>query len=229
VKVDNSRFFMVGAVGFLCGFFAWSWWLLLTISELLRAVLARFFHYYGFWGATYSSGMGGIFFQNRVFSMIFLGLLILSLALGSFGCFAFKRKYSSNLAFVCGILFLVLSTVLISIPFIPGTLLWFIFRSPPIILSVGLFVLGVTLLSIRKSLPNHKKESCSRTGLLFIAVSVFSFIPTLMPVIMYWGFEVWLLFIGWLYAINCIATARLMLQMHAYPDQSTQNHLLGLS
>ena len=165
--------------------------------------------------------MSGIFFQNWTFQMIFLGFLVLSLALGSFGCFALKRKYGSNMAFGCGILFLVLSVVLMSIPIILGKLLWYIYRSPLIILSVGLLVLGVTLLSIRKSLPNHKKESCSRTGLLFIAVSVFSFMPTLMPVIMYWGFEVWLMFIGWLYAINCIATARLMLQMRRYPDQST--------
>ena len=217
MRVDNSRFFMVGAIGFLCGFFAWFFWLLLTISELLRAVLARFYHYYGFWGATYRSGMSGIFFQNRTFQTIFLGLLVLSLALGSFGCFALKRKYGSNLALGCGILNLVLSVVLMSYPIIPGTRLWYIYCNPVMLLSVGLFVLGVTLLSIRKSLPKHKKESCIRTGLLFIAVSVASLIPTFMLIILYWGFEVWIMFLGWLYAFNSIATARLMLQMRTYP------------
>ena len=217
MRVDNSRFFVVGAIGFLVGFFAWFFWFLLAVFGLLLAVLARFYGYHGFWDVNF---MSGIFFQSGIFHMVFRTLLVLSLALGSFGCFALKRKYGSNLALGCGILYLFLSAVLTSSPFLPYTRLWYInYGRSEMLLNVGLFVFGVTLLSIRKSLPQPKKESCARTGLLFIAISVPSLMPNLVPVIVYWGFEVWLMVLGWLYAINSIVTARLMLQMRAYPDQ----------
>jgi len=205
-RVGNSQFFMVGAIGFLVGFFAWFFWLLLAVSTWLSY----------FWGFGHLNYMSGIFFQNWAFHTIFRSLLSLSLALGSFGCSALKQKYGSNLALGCGVLYLAISAVLTSSLIIPisnlSRLLWYIYYNPATLLNVGLLVLGATLLSIRKSLPNSHKALW--IGLIFILISA----PTLtcfVNVIWYWGFEFWLLLFGWLYAINAIATARFMLQMRA--------------
>jgi hypothetical protein len=197
---------MVGAVGFLVGFFAWFLWLLLAASSWLSIL----------WGLGHLDYMSGIFFQNRALQTVFLSLLPLSLALESFGCFALKRKHGSNLALGCGVLYLAISAVLTSSLIAPLSnlrgLLWYIYYNPATLLSAGLLVLGATLLSIRKSLPDPRKTM--RIGLVFILISAPAW-TNLYAVIWYWGFETWLLLFGWLYAINAVATARLMLQMRA--------------
>jgi len=197
---------MVGAIGFLVGFFAWFFWLLLAASVWLSY----------FWGFGRLSYMSGIFFQNWALHTIFRSLLSLSLALGSFGCFALKQKYGSNLTLGCGVLHLAISTVLASSLIIPLSnlphLLWYIYYNPAMLLSGGLLVFGVALASIRKSLPNPRKALW--IGLIFILISAPASTNFVMA-IWYWGFELWLLLFGWLYAINAIATAKLMLQMRA--------------
>jgi len=195
---------MVGAFGFLLGFVAWLFWLLLTVSALL----------YVFLGYGYPNYMSGIYFQNWAYYLIFRSLLSLSLALESFGCFALKQKYGSNLAFACGILFLAISAVLTSSLIIPisnvSFLLRFIYYNPAVLLNVGLLILGVTFLLIRKSLLTPRKALW--IGLIFIMISVFTL--TWFPMaILYWGFELWLMFFGWLYAINSIVTGWFMIQI----------------
>jgi hypothetical protein len=203
-KVDNSNFLMVGAIGFLISFGAWLFWLLLTVSALL---------YYSL-GYGYPNYMSGIFFQNWTYYLIFHSLLALSLALESFGCFALKQKYGSNLALTCGILFLVISAVLISSLIIPISgvhyLLRFIYYNPTPLLNVGLLILGATLLSIRKSLPKPGKALW--IGLIFIIISAVTLTWFAMA-ILYLGIEFWLMLFGWFYAINSIATGWFMLQI----------------
>jgi hypothetical protein len=197
---------MVGAIGFLVGFSAWLFWLLLAASNWLYDISA-------FGDLSY---MGGIFFQNRVLQAVFSSLLSLSLALESFGCFALKQKYGSNLALGCGVLYLAISAVLTSSIIAPLSdlprLLWYIYYNPATLLSAGLLVLGATFLSIRKSLPDPRRALC--IGLVFILLSAPAW-TNFCAAIWYWGFEIWLLLFGWLYAINAMATARLMLQIRA--------------
>jgi len=194
---------MVGAIGFLISFGAWLFWLLLTVSALL---------YYSL-GYGYPNYMSGIFFQNWTYYLIFHSLLALSLALESFGCFALKQKYGSNLALTCGILFLVISAVLTASLIIPISGVHYLLRfmyNPVLLLNFGLLILGATLLSIRKFLPNPGKALW--IGLIFIIISAVTLTWFIM-VILYWGFEFWFMLFGWLYAINSIATARFMLQI----------------
>lgn len=203
-KVGNSKFLTVGAIGFSVGFFAWFFWLLLAVSGLV--------HY--FLGYGYPNYMSGIFFQNWVYYLIFRSLLSLSLVLESFGCFALKQKYGSNLALACGILHLAISAVLtssliITMPNAPH-LLRFTYYNPALLFNVGLLILGATLLSIRKSLPNPRKALW--IGLIFILISVLT-LTWFVMVIWYWGIEFWLLFFGWIYAINAMVTGRFFLQI----------------
>lgn len=202
--MGSSKFLVVGTIGYLVGFSAWFFWLLLVVSAWL----------YYFLGYRYPSYMSGIFFQNRFNNLIFRGLVSLSFALGSFGCFALKQKYGSNLAFGCGILYLAIFTVMTSSLIIPvshvSLRLWFIYHNPALLLNIGLLVWGATLLTIRKSLPTSRKAFW--IGLIFILISVLT-LTWFIIAILYWGFELWLLFFGWLYAIDAIATSRFLFQI----------------
>jgi len=196
----------MGAIGFLLGFGAWLFWLLLTVSALLLPLLGYDYH-------SHPMYMSGIFFQNWTFSLVFRCLLSLSLVLESFGCFALKRKYSSNLALTCGVLFLGISVILtgpLAVPLsaVPRILLILSYNPAPL-MFVGLLVLGATLHSLRKVLPDPKKVE--RLALIFIIIAICT-LPGLV-VMLYWGFEMWLLFIGWLYAFNSVATARFLLRL----------------
>jgi hypothetical protein len=204
VKVGNSRLLAVGALGFLVGFGAWLYWLLLTVSALISFLL----------GYGYPNYMSGIFFQHWPFELVFRGLLSLSLVLESAGCFALRRKYGSNLALACGVVFLAIAVVL-TVPLgMPQSatppLLLFIAYNPALLLNVGLLVLGGALLAMRNALPNPVRVWW--LGTIFVIVAVGTLAGFGM-VVLYWGFEAWLLFLGWLYAVNSVATARLLLQL----------------
>ena len=203
-KVGSSKFLMVGAIGYLVGFLAWFFWLLLVVSAWLYYLL----------GYGYPNYMSGIFFQNWFYNLIFRGLLSLSFALGSFGCFGLKQKYGSNLAFACGILYLAIFAVLTSSLIIPvshlSLRLWFIYYNPVPLLNIGLLVWAATMLTIRKSLPNPRKAFW--IGLIFLLISALT-LTWFISAILYWGFEFWLLLFGWLYAIDAMATGRFLFQI----------------
>jgi hypothetical protein len=195
---------MIGAVGFLLSFVAWLFWLLLSVSALLASYL----------GYGYANYMSGIFFQNWTYRMIFHSLLSLSLALEGFGCVGLKQKYGSNLALICGIFLITSAAVLASSLVITisnvSLLLWVTYYNPTLLLNVGLLILGLTFLSVRKSLPTPGKASW--IGSIFIIVSA-STLTWVAIVILYWGFELWLLVFGGPYAINSIATSWFMMQL----------------
>lgn len=201
-NVGTSRLLTMGAIGFLLGFGAWLFWLLLTVSALLPLLL----------GYDYPRYMSGIFFQNWIYAMVFRSLLSLSLVLESFGCFALKRKYDSNLSLTCGVLFLCIAVILwapLAVPLSVVPLVWFLSYNPAPLLSVGLLVLGATLHSLRKVLPTPETVE----GLALIFIIIFPITLLMLAVVLYWGFEVWLLFLGWLYAFNSVATARFLLRL----------------
>jgi hypothetical protein len=193
---------MVGAIGFFLGFTAWLFWLLLVIS-------ARVFGY-GF-----SNYMSGIFFQNWVFYQIFRSLISFSFAFESFGFFALRQKYGSDLAFACGMLFLAISVLLILSLIIPLQLRflpWFIGYNPTTVVNVGLLVSGVTFLLIRKSLPTPRKAL--GIGLAFIIISALT-LTLFKNVLLYWGFEMWLMYFGWLFAISSLAAGQTMIHVRS--------------
>jgi hypothetical protein len=189
---------LVGAIGFLLGFAAWLFWLLLAVTSFI-------YHPLGF---GYFGSMSGIFFQSWILGRIFYSLLAISLALESFGCFALKQKYGSKPAFACGVLLLAFSAAVISSMIIPTyhPLVY----NPVVSLNVGLLALGVTFLLIRKALPTPRKALW--IGLLFILIPAFT-LNWFLFVILYFGFEIWLMLLGWLYAINSVFAGCLMLQI----------------
>jgi hypothetical protein len=201
MRVDNSRFFVIGAIGFLVGAFS------------------GFFPYFWFFVLN-RLHIGGISYQIEVFHTILRILLVLSLALGSFGCFALKRKYGSYMGLGCGVVFLALSMVLMYTLFLPPTIRWYVIAvyNPVWLLNVGLFFFGATLLVIRNSLP--KPKSAVLIALIFFLIPV----PTLtifQGVILFWSFDYWLYYVGWLYGINSFVTAWFMLHLRVYPDHPT--------
>ena len=185
----SAIFFRVGSIGYIVGFFAWFTWFFLVI-----------------W--SYSNIMSGIYFQSGPYRLIVYGLFSVSFLLGSFGCFGFKRKFNSNLALICGVfyiaVFAVLCYTIVSAKFQTYSPL---LQNVPMFLNLGLLVWGATLLALSKSLPYPRLSSW--IGGVFVLITVLT-LTLFWQVIMYWGVELWFLFLGWLYAI-CAATTAIIL------------------
>ena len=77
-------------------------------------------------------------------------------------------------------------------------------------LNLGLLVWGATLLEVRKSLPY------SRLGLwigcTFVLIAILT-LTLFWQVILYFGIEFWFMILGWLYAIDAVATAILLFRL----------------
>jgi hypothetical protein len=91
-----------------------------------------------------------------------------------------------------------------------SNLLWVISYNPAVLLHVGLLVLGLTFLSLRTSLPTPRKASW--IGSIFVTGSALT-LTGFASVILYWGFELWLLFFGGPYAITSLVTSWLMIHL----------------
>ena len=194
-SVNGSKFLLIGAFGFFASFFT-------GFFLFLDFLLGSQFRFH------FSLGWTGYYLSRIV--------LFLSLTLGSFGLIGFKRKYGSNFAFVYGILVFLISVFLacvgffaVILPFqMPGILLY-INYNPSFVLSIGIFLLGITLAVIKQELPNLGKILW--IGEIFILISVLTFGFSI--IFWYWDFSFWLLLFGWLFAINSLATGWLFLQI----------------
>jgi len=204
----STIFIRIGSIGYIVGFLAWLFWLLLVIANLVID-----------WHGN-PSMMSGIFFQapSRDYFYIDNFLFSVSFALGSFGCFGLKKKYGSNLALVCGIIYIIvvailvysLSSLYLHANYVPMRLY------VPTALFVGMLMWGTTLLVVQK--PSHstlglysRLSHAGLAGTLFIVAGLIGIL--LFPVIVYWSIELWLMFAGWLYAAGAVATALLLFQI----------------
>ena len=191
----STILFRIGSIGYIAGFLAWFTWFLLVILNLIAYWL----------GYGYSGVMSGIFFQSGPYALIVSGLFSASFILGSFVCFGMKKRYGSNIALICGILYLAASAILcyslasayslqVYIPALTNLLMF---------LNLGMLFWGATLLEVRKSLPYPKLSSW--IGSIFILIPILTL--TIWQVFLYWGIEMWFMLFGWLYAIGAIVTA----------------------
>lgn len=192
-------FFRVGAIGYLLGFLAWLFWLLLVI---LSYVVHQF------------AVMSGVFFLSVYYETVFHFLISVSWTLSSFGCFGLKRKYGADSALFCGI-----SQIIVAIVLIYSNLSYYLLANyfplwfyVPIALFLGMLILGGTLLINRKffqsALLDSYKELSILASVLFVAAGLIGIL--FYPVILYWGIELWLLFAGWLYAAGALLTAQFL-------------------
>jgi len=197
----DTILFRVGSIGYVAGFLAWFTWFLFAVLNLVAYRL----------GYGYSGIMNGIFFQSGPYLMIVYGLFLTSFALGSFAGFGLKKRYSSNIALICGIFYLMIFAILCSsvasaysLPFnIPIGVNFLMF------LNLGMLIWGATLLEVRKSLPYPKLSPW--IGCIFILIPILTL--AIWQVFLYWGIGMWFMLFGWLYAIGAVVTAIILYRL----------------
>lgn len=200
---SSSVLLKVGGIGFCLGFASWAAWAVLaalSFGDLLpRDGL---------------SWMSGIFFQAAIPALIFYGLLSLSLLFGAVGCFTLFKEHTSWLELASGVTFIVTFGVAIVylLPFVAirsaysgPYAVYFIgaLRLFPLLFFSGLILWGATLLVIGRKMGVLGLSRAA--GSVFIASGVLGML--LWQVILYWGFEFWILLLGWLYAAGALITA----------------------
>jgi hypothetical protein len=205
----GAIFFRIGSIGYIVGFLAWLFWLLLVVSSLVVYWL----------GYGYPSIMSGIFFQaySRAYFMIDYFLFSVSFAFGSFGCFGLKKKYGSDLALACGIIHIIVAAILVyslSSLYLLANYVPIRFYVPTA-LFVGMLMWGATLLIVGKPFHSTMLGSYSRlsqlAGTLFMVAGLIGIL--FHQVILYWGIEFWFMLAGWLYAAGAVATALLLFRI----------------
>ncbi|HVP41128.1 MAG TPA: hypothetical protein VMS95_04165 [Candidatus Krumholzibacteriaceae bacterium] len=194
----NSVLLKVGSLGYFLGFVSWVFWALVTFVSFTVATGP----------STGLLPMSGIFFQSHILAVEFYSLLWLSFLLGAIGCFGFWKKLSSGLAFACGVVFAFTfaSTLLPGSGFLIGSLFFF----PQFQLAFfGLILWGVTLLTFAGKLASRWQGKVA--GVFFVVAGSFGLLA--FGAIAYFGFEIWLLMFGWLYAAAAFLTALILYKM----------------
>lgn len=200
----------LGGIGFFLGFASWIAWVILVglsfvgphrLSDLPNSL------------------MSGIYFTAATSRLIFYGLLSLSLVFSAVGYFALSKEQVSRLGLVSGIIFAATFVVLVmqlfsalfnSVSFwiVAYYLFFFVF-------FFGLILWGATLLKI---VGKTRPLGLSRTaGGVFVASGVFGML--FWTVILYWGFEFWLLSCGWLYAAGALMTSLIFFRLSKTPQK----------
>lgn len=200
-RISSAYVFLVaGSFGYIVAFFTWFLWLLLVVSNLIAIK-------YGF----YPTSMSGIFFQSGPYHYIFYCLLSISFLLGSLGWFGLKRTFKSDLAFICGIFYVVVFAFL-CYSAIEATLFrnYALFYLRPTLLFLGILVWGLTLTCVRRKF--HRPKLAGWTGSALAVVAILS-LTWFMPVVLYWGIEFWLMFFGWLYGFAALVTFFLLFRL----------------
>jgi hypothetical protein len=163
--------------------------------------------------------MSGIYFTSATSRLIFYGLLTLSSIFNAVGCFALFKEQASKLALLSGIFFAATFVVLamqIFSTFFTSVFFWIVSQYLfVLVFFFGLILWGATLWK------NAVKTSVSglshATGMAFVASGALGLL--LWPVILYWGFELWLLLCGWLYAAGALATALIFFRLSKTPQK----------
>jgi len=191
--------FRIGFVGHVTGFLGWFTWFFLVILNLIAYLLG-----YGHLG-----GVSGIFFQSGAYSLIVYSFFLTSFLLGGFACFGLKKRYNSNIALLCGFVYLA-GFAMLCYSIVSLYLLRNYFWITPYFLAflnIGMLAWGATLLEVRKSLPYPKLSLLTGIILMFIAVASLTWF---WQAFLYWGIEFWFTLFGWLYAIGTLVTALIL-------------------
>jgi hypothetical protein len=200
----SSRFgsvlLKIGGFGYFLGFASWIAWVVLVVLSFEGLLL-----YNG-----YFQWMSGVFFQAPSSRLIFYGLLSLSLLFSAIGCFALSRKQNSGLVFVSGVVFVgTFVSVTYGLSSAAPQYYAAIFLQFPLLFFLGLLLWGATLLSIAGKIGASGLGRVA--GILFVVSAVFGIL--LWPAILFWGFELWLLGLGWLYAVGALMSALIFFRM----------------
>ncbi len=207
---SGSVLLKIGGLGYVLGFASWILWAIMAILSFVTAFTLRGFPF---------PFMSGIYFL-RYSSLIFYSLLSLSLLFSAIGCFALSRKFRPGLVLASGVvLILAFASTSIywldfvgSIPY--GVYLVYVF---PVLFFLGLILWGATLLTSaeKTTLPIHSRVA----GALLVASGVFGMLAW--PAILYWGFELWLLMFGWLYAAGALLSALIFFRVLETAEKPT--------
>lgn len=200
----------MGGIGFFLGFASWIAWVVLVVLSFASTPRLEDLP---------NLLMGGVYFTSATSRLIFYGLLTLSSIFNAVGCFALFKEQASKLVLLSGILFAatfvvlamqIFSTLFTSVFF--RMVSHYLFSS---VFFVALILWGATLWK------NAVKTSVSglshATGMAFVASGALGLL--LWHVILYWGFELWLLICGWLYAAGALATALIFFRLSKTPQK----------
>jgi hypothetical protein len=179
--LSTSILLKIGGLGFSLGFVSYVAWILMVILSLegLLRYGTGFFQF---------DWMSGVFFQAPASRLIFYGLLSFSSLFSAIGCFALTITKKLWLGFINGIFFLVTFVLFASFP-------------PAFFLELILW--GTTLLIIAEKIgaPNLGRAA----GIILLIAGAFGILST--PVVIFWGFEIWIMMFGWLYAAGALMSA----------------------
>lgn len=214
---SGSVLLKIGGLGFFLGFASWIAWAVLAVLSFEGILL-------------YNDDfrwMSGVFFQAPSSRLIFYGLLSLSSFFSAIGCFALSKGKASGLGLVSGILFVATFVVAVTylLPFFG--LQSGVYPNPypaqlsyatnllPLLFFLGIILWGATLLTIAGKIGVLGLSRA--TGAIFVVSGVFGILS--LPVILYWGFELWLLLLGWLYAAGALMTALIFFRVSRTPQK----------
>jgi hypothetical protein len=205
---SRSILLKIGGLGFLLGFASWIAWVVMVILSFEGILL---FNGDFRW-------LSGVFFQAPSSRLIFYGLLSVSLLFSAVGSFALPRKQASWLGVISGVALIsaFVVSVMYLLPFFglepriypnpyPVMLIYATYLFPFLFFS-GLVIWGTTLLLIARR--TSAGDFGHATGAFFLVSGGFGIL--LWPVILYWGLELWLLLLGWLYAAGALMAIRVL-------------------
>ena len=212
----GSVLLKIGGLGFCLGFASWIAWAVMAVLSF-EGILVYGDYNFGW--------MSGIFFQAIASRLIFYGLLSLSLLFSAVGCFALVRIKKSWLGLVTGILFF--ATFLIAVaymvpfyglksgiyPYVYPAFSYEASFSP--LFFFGLILWGATLWTSAGKMGGSGLNRGA--GAIFVVSGFFGMWS--MPVILYWGFEIWLLMLGWLYAVGALMTTLIFFRLLRTPQK----------
>jgi len=202
---SGSVLLKIGGLGFFLGFASWIAWAVLAVLSFEGILL-------------YNDDfrwMSGVFFQAPSSRLIFYGLLSLSSLFSAVGCFALSKEKASGLGLVSGILFV--ATFVVTVAY---SLLFYARNLFPLLFFLGLILWGATLWTIAGEIGVLGVLGLSRaTGTILVVSGAFGILS--LPAILYWGFELWLLLLGWLYAAGALMTALIFFRVSRTPQNKT--------
>jgi len=202
----------IGGLGFFLGFASVIAWAVTAVLSFEGILLYSVGGYNFEW-------MSGVFFQAPASRLIFYGLLSLSTLFSAVGCFALAKIKTSRAGLVSGILFVATFVVMVAymLPFYGLKSGIYPYAYPalsyaasfPLLFFLGQILWGATLSTTTGKMGNlHLSRA---TSVIFVLSGLFGILFT--PVITYWGFEIWLLMVGWLYAAGALMTALMFFRL----------------
>jgi hypothetical protein len=199
---SGSVLLKIGGLGYFLGFASWAVWAIMAVLSF-EGLLTYNINNYTF------QVMSGIFFQASYSRLIFYSLLSLSLLLSAVGCFALWQKLKSELGIASGVVFLLaFASSVVYLGYVRGSQFLLLF-------FLGLILWGATLLTLAGKTTSVGRSRAA--GAIFIVSGAFGML--ILPAILYWGIEMWLLLLGWLYAAGALLSASIFFRISRNTDK----------